>query len=222
MPAIVGIGTSVPPLMVRQDQARDYAAQHFKDHLQQIRRLSVVFDHAEIDTRYFVTPPEWWHTKQHSLQERNDMYLRDATLLGQTAIECALLAAGLSPQDVDNLIVVSSTGLATPSLDARLMNTMHMRSEVRRMPMWGLGCAGGVAGLARAMEMARAYPESITVLMAVETSSLTFQFGDMSKKNFISTALFGDGAAAVVVAGDKRGGDGKRIAVIDCRSTTWP
>jgi alkylresorcinol/alkylpyrone synthase len=220
MSEIIGVGTAVPPYVIYQHQARDYAAQHFRRYLPHMNRLTTVFRHAAIDTRYFVVPPEWWDTIAHDLPERNEIYLREATAIGQQAIEHALADAGLAPQDVDNLIVVSSTGIATPSLDARLMNTMKLRPNVRRLPIWGLGCAGGVAGLARAAEMTRAYPDSITVLMAVETCCLTFQFDDISKKNFIATSLFADGAAACVLSGATRGLQG--VEIIDSQSTLWP
>lgn len=219
MTRIIGIGTAVPPHIVTQDQARDYAAEHFRRFLPHMNRLTAVFKHAAIDKRHFVVPVEWWDAADHSLPERNDIYLREARIIGQQAIERALSAAGLTPQDVDNLIVVSSSGIATPSMDALVINGLNMRPDVRRVPIWGLGCAGGVAGLARAAEMARAYPDSITVLMCVETCGLTFQFDDTSKKNFIATSLFGDGAAAVVVAGANRATVG--ATVIDSQSTLW-
>jgi alkylresorcinol/alkylpyrone synthase len=220
MAHIIGVGTAVPAYEVYQEQVRDYVVQHFKPYLPRIERLATVFKHAAIDTRYFVVPNDWWDSAEHSLQERNDVYVREATLLAQRAILAALDAAELKPQQVDNLIFVSSSGFATPSLDAVLINCLGMRRDVRRIPIWGLGCAGGVAGLARAAEMARALPESITVLVAVETCSLTFQFDDPSKKNFIATSLFADGAGAVVVAGAEHTEHG--IEIIDSQSTLWP
>lgn len=220
MARIIGVGTAVPGYVVDQATARDLAAQYFKRYLPFIDRLKVVFDHAAIDKRHSVVPVEWFSPEHQNLKARNDVYLREATALGQKAIEQALAAANLTPQAVDNLIVVSSTGIATPSLDAHLMNLMKMRSEVRRTPIWGLGCAGGVAGLARAAEMAQVYPQSVTVLLAVETCSLTFQLQDTSKKNFISTAIFADGAAAVAIAGEERVEPGPEI--LASQSTLWP
>jgi alkylresorcinol/alkylpyrone synthase len=221
---IVGVGTAVPPYVIHQDQARELAARHFERYLSHMDRLKTVFQHAEIDTRYFVVPLEWWNTAEHSLPERNQIYLREAARIGQQAIEAALDAAGLIVQDIDNLIVVSSSGIATPSLDAILMNLMGMRPDVRRVPIWGLGCAGAVAGLARAAEMTRVYPDSITVLVAVETCGLTFQFGDTSKKNFIATSLFADGAAAAVLTGEPRTEQNAQptLQICDSQSTLWP
>ena len=148
------------------------------------------------------------------------MYLHEATNLAQQAIERALAEAEISAQDVNNLIFISSTGIATPSLDAMLINRLGMCGDVRRTPIWGLGCAGGVVGLSRAADVARAYPESITVVVAVETCSLAFKFDDQSKTNFIATSLFADGAAAVVVAGDRRASKG--VEILDSQSTLYP
>jgi alkylresorcinol/alkylpyrone synthase len=217
---IVGVGVAVPQFAVDQTVARDLSAQYFSAYLPHIERMASVFDHAAIEQRHFVVPPAWFANTERSLQERNDLYLSEAVALSEQAVQRALVAAGVTAQQVDNLIVVSSTGIATPSLDARLINVMNMRGNIRRTPIWGLGCAGGVTGLARAAELARAYPGSTTVIVAVETCSLTFQFGDTSKKNFIATALFADGAAAVVVTGDDLRTDGPEI--LDSQSTLWP
>lgn len=219
LPRIVGVGSAVPPNIIDQATAcRDVIA-YFSRHWAHAERLGAVFTHAAIDKRHFVVPRAWFDS-EHSLAERNTVYLREATAIGQQAIERALAQAGLVPNDVDNLLTVSSTGIATPSLDALLINRLGMRSDVRRTPIWGLGCAGGVAGLARAGELARALPDSITVLMCVETCGLTFQAEDISKKGFIATALFADGAAAVVVAGANRAASGPQI--VDAQSTLWP
>jgi len=219
MSRIIGVGTALPPNLIRQEQALYFATKHFRNYLPHIERMGSIFAHAAIEERHFVVPPEWFD-QPHGLRERNDLYLQAALQLSQTAIEQALVGTGLSPQAIDNLIVVSSSGIATPSLDARLINSMGLRSNVRRLPLWGLGCAGGVAGLARAGELARAFPNSITVIVAVETCSLTFQFDDNSKKNFVATALFADGAAAVVVAGAET--DHPGATILDSYSTTWP
>ncbi len=220
MAQIIGTGTAVPPYRVDQAQAQAYAQEHFRSKLPAVERMGTVFKHAAIETRYFVVPPDWWFRKQHSLQERNEIYLREATLLAQAALTQALDAARLAPEQIDHLIVVSSTGIATPSLDAWLINRMGLRSDIRRTPIWGLGCAGGVAGLARAAELTRAYPNSVTALVAVETCGLTFQFDDASKKNFIATSLFGDGAAAAVLTETPRPEQG--IDILDSQSTLWP
>jgi alkylresorcinol/alkylpyrone synthase len=219
MAVIIGIGTAVPPYEVPQELARDFALKHFWDFLPHAERMASVFEHTRIDKRYFVVPNAWWFDSSHSLKEKNDLYIHEAAKLGKIAITRALESCGLAPQDVANFLFVSSTGIAAPSLDARLINDLHMRPDVRRTPIWGLGCAGGVAGLARAAEIAKVYPDEITLLLTVETCGLNFQFEDMSKKNFVTTSLFGDGAAAVVLTGD-RGQAAPKI--LDSQSTLWP
>lgn len=220
MARIIGLSTAVPENKFAQPYLKQLAVEYFGRFIPRIERMASVFDHADIDTRYFVVNEAWWQREDRGFKERNDVYLREATRLLHQAIEKALRQAGITAQQVDNLLVVSSSGIATPSLDARVINTLKMRSNVRRTPIWGLGCAGGVAGLARAAEIARAHPHEITVLAAVETSSLTFLSDDVSKKNFIATALFADGAAAVVLAGDEMT-EMQGPEILDSMSTLW-
>lgn len=223
MTRILGTGIALPPHIITQAEAGQFASLYFNRHMQRMDRLTAVFDHAQIDKRHFVVPFEWFDTEGgHTFTERSAIYVEEATTLAKNALQCALDDSGLQPKDVDTLIVVSSTGVATPSLDARLMNLLGMRSDTRRIPIWGLGCAGGVAGLARAAEMCRAYPESVTAIVAVETCGLTFQFGDYTKKNFVATALFGDGAAAVICGGDQRFPERHAPEIMGSYSTLWP
>lgn len=223
MTRILGTGISLPPYRITQEEAGKFAALYFKRNMAHMDRVLTVFDHAQIDQRYLCVPFAWYEDENgHSFTERSAIYVREATLLAQDALTAALHDAGLQPHDVDTLIMVSSTGIAAPSLDARIMNALGMRSDVRRVPIWGLGCAGGVAGLARAAELCRAYPDSVTAIVAVETCSLTFQFGDFSKKNFVATALFGDGAAAAILAGDAREPERDAPQIMGSYSTLWP
>ena len=129
-------------------------------------------------------------------------------------------ARGLGPQDVDALFVVSVTGIASPSLDARLVNRMGMSPRIKRIPIFGLGCVAGAAGIARAADYVRAFPHHVAALLSVELCSLTLQKEDVSMANLISSALFGDGAAAVVVAGAERDYPGAEI--LDTRSVFYP
>jgi alkylresorcinol/alkylpyrone synthase len=124
--------------------------------------------------------------------------------VGERAVRAALAAAGLEPSDVDHLLAVTTTGIATPSLDALLINRLGLRTDVRRTPIFGLGCAGGAGGLARAADYLRAYPDHVAVLISSEICSLTLQREDLSIPNIIASGLFGDGAAAVVLAGARR------------------
>ena len=139
-----------------------------------------------------------------TFEQRNTAWRDAARDLGEEALRRALAAAGLEAHDVDHLFVVTTTGIATPSLDALLVNRLGLRPDVRRSPLFGLGCAGGAAGLARAADYLRAYPDQVAVLVSCELCSLTFQRQDLSIPNIIASGLFGDGAAAVVLAGADR------------------
>ena len=196
-----------------------------------------VFRHAQIDTRYFAAPLEWFMTP-HSFKQCNDLFIETATALGEAAARACLAQAGLEPRDVDHLIWVSTTGMAAPSPDAMLINRLGMGRHTRRTPIWGLGCAGGVAGLARAYEYTRAFPDQRVLLLSVELCSVTFQWNDHSKRNLIAASLFADGAAAVLVEGDAASGWGKGQAgqsqrrsstrsppcppILGTQSTLWP
>ncbi|TAJ26243.1 MAG: type III polyketide synthase, partial [Bosea sp. (in: a-proteobacteria)] len=162
-------------------------------------RLAPIYRNALIETRHSCVPIDWY-LKPHSFSERNDLFLKHAVALMAESAQKALDEAGLTAGQIDTIITVCSTGIATPSLEARLMQVMPFRPDVRRLPIFGLGCAGGVIGLARAAGMARAAPDSRVLLLVVELCALTFRFQDRSKSNLVATALFGDGAAAAVVS----------------------
>ena len=150
----------------------------------------------------------------------NHAWIESAEELGKKAIDGALERAGLTRCDLDALFVVSITGVASPSLDARLINTMALRTDIKRTPIFGLGCVGGAAGLTRAADYVKAYPTQIAVLLAVEICSLTLQRDDVSTPNLISAGLFGDGAAAVIVVGAQRPSAGP--AILGTRSIFYP
>lgn len=152
--------------------------------------------------------------------DANDAWIRVGVELGEAAVRGALDAAGLAPTDVDALWTVSVTGLAAPSLDARLVNRLGLRRDVRRVPIFGLGCVGGAAGLARVADHLRGAPDHVAVLLSVELCSLTFQRDDRSVASLIAGGLFGDGAAAAVVVGAGRASAGPRI--VATRSAFYP
>jgi alkylresorcinol/alkylpyrone synthase len=141
----------------------------------------------------------------------NDAWIAAATELGERAVGDALAKAGLRPGDVDAIFFSTVTGLASPSIDARLMNRLGMRSDVKRVPMFGLGCVAGAAAVSRAADYVRAFPAHVAVVLTVELCSLTLQRQDLSVANLISTGLFGDGACAAVVAGAERRLRGPRV-----------
>lgn len=221
MARIVSVGTAVPKYEVDQREAREFARGLFREAFADIDRLLTIFDHAAIERRRFSQPRPWFE-QDHSFAERNSAYVEAACNLGEEAIRRCLKEAGLTPREVDHFIFVSSTGLSTPSIDAHLVNRLGMNPRVKRTPLWGLGCAGGAAGLARAFEVARAFPERRVLLLALELCGLTFRRNDLSKSNLVATSLFADGAAAVLVAGEKASvsKDGPRI--LDAMSMTWP
>ncbi|MEV0778934.1 type III polyketide synthase [Streptomyces sp. NPDC050433] len=132
----------------------------------------------------------------------NDVFVEVAGDLGAEAVRGALRTAGLRPEDVDLLLFTSVTGIAAPSVDARLVGRLGLRPDVKRLPSFGLGCVAGAAGVARLHDYLRGWPEQVAVLLSVELCSLTFQRDDASTANLVATGLFGDGAAAVVAVGE--------------------
>ncbi len=221
---LVALATAVPRHSIAQGQVKEFARQLFRDVLREDdARLIAVFDHAGIRSRNVCMPLEWFG-EDHDFGEKNALYVEHAVALGAEAAMRALARAGLGPGDVDHLVFVSSTGLAAPSVDARLVNTLGLRSAVRHTPIWGLGCAGGAAGLARAREFALADPGARVLLVALELCSLTFQRNDLSKRNLVAASLFGDGAAAAVVTADGSRTDAGRRALelVASASTFWP
>ena len=218
MSSISSIATAVPGHPVSQQTAQKFCHALFQEAYPDIDRLLPVFSNALVGNRHFAAPEEWFETN-HSFAEKNSLYIQAALELGQAAIAGVLNNAGLGPQDVDHLFFVSTTGLATPSIDARLINILKLRPNIRRTPIWGLGCAGGVAGLSRAYEYTLAFPRERALVLALELCGLTFQRNDLSKSNLVATSLFADGAAAVLVSGAATGDPGPRI--VSSRSTLW-
>jgi alkylresorcinol/alkylpyrone synthase len=150
----------------------------------------------------------------------NDAWIRVAQEIGERAVRDALSRAELETSDVDALFFVTVTGVATPSIDARLMNRLGLPAHVKRVPIFGLGCVAGAAGVARAADYVRAFPQHVAVVVSVELCSLTLQREDLSVPNLIASGLFGDGAAAAVVAGTDRGARGPRV--VATRSVFYP
>lgn len=219
MPHILSVGTAVPPYCIPQSEARAFASRHFSGQYAALERMLPVFDHVHVETRYFAVPLEWFD-EPRSFAERNAKYVQAAVDLGEQAIARCVEQAGLAPQEIDHLFFVSSTGISTPSIDAHLINRMRLRSDICRTPIWGLGCAGGVAGLARAFEFALAYPDRHAVIVALELCGLTFQPSDFSTSNLIATCLFGEGAAAVLVG--PRGAREACPRILAHQSVLWP
>ena len=215
-PRLLGLSTAVPPHRLGQEEVRGLAMRLFEGVFPDLDRLLPIYGNAAIRTRYSCVPLEWYQA-DHSFSERNRLYVDHAVaLLESAALDC-LDRSDMSVDDVDTLIVVSTSGIATPSLDARLMERLGVRRTVQRLPVFGLGCAGAVLGLGRAAALSRAEPERNILFLVVELCGLTFRRRDHSKSNFVATALFGDGAAAMLVSGT---GDGPQITAWG--EYTWP
>ncbi len=225
-PRLVSVATATPPHRVDQENVRAFVAALFATVLEgDGDRLLQVFDNSGIESRNLCMPLSWYGDP-HDFEEKNALYVEHGLALATEVSEGALVAADLQAQDVDHVVFVSSSGIATPSLDARLANLLGFRRDVRRTPVWGLGCAGGAAGLALARDFAVADPEACVLLVSLELCSLTFQHGDRDRRNLVATALFSDGAAAAIVRGARSGvgtvGPGGRVELAASRSTTWP
>ncbi|MBW8740411.1 MAG: type III polyketide synthase [Streptomyces turgidiscabies] len=176
---------------------------------------------AKVRSRHMTLPLERYG-ELDGFGAANDVFITAATDLGAKAVRGALHTAGLSPADVDLLIFTSVTGIATPSIDARLVGRLGLRPDVKRLPLFGLGCAGGAAGLSRTHDYLLGRPDQVAVLLSVELCSLTFQRDDASMANLVATALFGDGAAAVVACGADRPDETSGPTIVDTRSHLYP
>ncbi len=204
--ALLSVATAVPPFALEQrDVAERVRAQFSRS--QVVQRLMPVFETTGIRRRYSCVPVEWYYEPQ-SWTQRNDVYLATAQTLLADAGRRALAAAARVPGDVGAIVVVSTTGIATPSLDARLLHPMGFAPTTARLPIFGMGCAGGAVGIARAAAMAQSMPRRAVLLLVVELCALWFRRDDVGKSNVVATALFGDGAAAAVL---EAGADGPRI-----------
>ena len=204
--SVLAVATASPPHAVAQPELRAFARRFFAADFPAIDRLLPAFDNSGIDERQMASPLEWFD-HPHSFAEKNEVYRRSALEMSRRAGAEALRRAALRPDEVAALVFVSTTGIATPSLDSYLVQLLGLSRATARVPLWGLGCAGGAAGLARAADLVRALGRPV-LLIAAEVCSATFVHGDRSKSNLIATALFGDGAAAVVLA---PGDEGLRI-----------
>lgn len=204
MPSIVSVGTAVPPHLMPQSVARELTGAHFSGHIANVDKYLQVFKSALVDQRYFCVEPDWF-LRDHSLEDKNRLYLDWATRLAIAAIEKAMADADVALEDIDHFVFVSSSGIATPSLDVAIINALGFEPGIRRLPLFGLGCAGGAAGLALAGSLAGTTPDSTVLLVAVELNSLTFQRDDYAKSNFVAASLFGDGAGAVILRGGEYG-----------------
>ena len=203
-PRILSLATAYPPHVLEQQRVVEAAGEVFSGDFSDFVRLVPIFENAGIETRHSCVPLEWY-VEPHDFAERNRIYLENAVALLRQASSDCLREAGLSAGDIDMIVTVSSSGIATPSLDALLMAEMPFRRDVGRLPIFGLGCAGGVLGLSRAAALSRAQPGARILFLVVELCALTFRHGDRSKSNVVATALFGDGAGGAILSSEGEG-----------------
>lgn len=213
---LLSVGTAVPHYAIDQATVEKFSRNVFKDRPELFDRLSSTYKNAGIACRYSCVPLEWYEEAE-GWKGRSQLFQENAVELLCTAAERAMSSASLCAEDIDGIVAVSSTGLAVPSLDALVMNKLPFRRDVKRLPIFGLGCCGGVIGLSRVASLAREDPGSNWILLVVELCGLTFRRADLSKSNIIATALFGDGAAAAIFSTQGNG-----FPVIAGGEYCWP
>ncbi len=201
---LIALATASPPHIFEQEAVGQKAREVFAHRYRDFERLYPVFVNAGIKRRQAVMPMEWY-IEPRSWPERTKAYLDGAVDLFVDAAQAALSRAGLAAADVDTVVTVSSTGIATPSLEAHALNRMGFRPDVSRVPVFGLGCAGGVSGLSIATRLAEARPGSVVLMVCVELCSLALRLDQLTSANMVATALFGDGAAAAVLSTGAKG-----------------
>lgn len=201
---IASVATAVPQHVTGQQEIADRAHKLYP----QYARLDALYTNTGIERRYSVESEEWY-LRTHTWEERTEIYQRNALdLLERIAVQ-AVAEAGLALSDIDTIVTNTVTGLAIPSLEARLMNRLGFRPDVQRLPIFGFGCGGGVAGIARAARMAQAQPGSNVLFLTIDLCSLCLRINDPSLTMFVAAALFGDGAAGVVLRSRDGGHDGR-------------
>ena len=200
---IVSVATAVPAHVTGQQEVAERAHKIYP----QYARLDALYTNTGIERRYSVEPKEWY-LQPHTWEERTETYQRNALNLLERVATQSVAEAGLTLRDIDTIVTNTITGLAIPSLEARLMNRLGFRPDVERLPIFGLGCGGGVAGIARAARMAQARPGSNVLFLTVDLCSLCLRINDPSLTMFVAAALFGDGAAGVVL---RSSGGGREV-----------
>jgi alkylresorcinol/alkylpyrone synthase len=216
---IASVGSAFPPHYVDQETLIASLRELWASRFHNVARIEELHRHVLVGGRHLALPLEAY-SRLESFTEANDAWIRVGCDVGARAIQDALSGAGLGVRDIDAIWLTSVTGVATPSLDALLVNRLGFRPDIKRVPIFGLGCVAGAAGVARAADYLMGHPREIALLLSVELCTLTLQRDDLSIANLIATGLFGDGAAAVVLTGAERGRKGPSI--VATRSTFYP
>jgi alkylresorcinol/alkylpyrone synthase len=215
---LLALATAVPPHQLEQSAVADFARRIYARNFIRVPQLADIYANAGIERRYSVRPLEWFG-EPRGWTERTRAYLEGADALFIAAARAALARAGLAARDVDVIVTVSSSGVATPSLDARVGAEMGFKPSVLRVPVFGRGCGGGAAGMSVGARLARAVPGEIVLVVAVELSTLAFRSDRGAKADIICSALFGDGAAAMVL---RAGPDEGVVRIGATAEHTWP
>ena len=215
--ALLSLATALPQYSVEQSVAKSKAREVFGGRKELFDRLASVFDNAGIARRHIVAPTEWYEGP-HGWKERNHVYLDACDALFRDAASAAITQAELEPSDIDGVVMVSTTGIATPSIDARNGPAIGLRGDVRRVPLFGMGCAGGVNGLATAARLAAGEPGSRWLYVTIETCSIAIRLDSDDPAAIVATAIFGDGAAAAVVGI----GEGGIATIAGAGEKMWP
>lgn len=217
---ISAAGVALPERYYDQRTIAAYLAQVWRDHPEVLRRLDSLFDSVGVEGRHLALPIERYG-ELATFGQFNDAWINAAVELGERAARQALARAGFEPRDVDAVFFSTVTGVASPSIDALLANRLALRADVKRSPMFGLGCVAGAAAISRAADYVRGEPRGVALVLTIELCSLTWQRQDTSLANVIACGLFGDGAGAVVVVGRDRP-DGRGPRIVDTRSVFYP
>ncbi len=220
---ISSVGTAYPPYRYSQTEIADALVARWQDRLPEPRLLTRLHANCGVAHRNFVFPLDHYPTLK-GFTQTNNAWIEAAVGLGELSIAAALDPLGITPADISAIFFASVTGIASPTIDARLINRMPFPAHVKRTPIFGLGCVAGAAGIARASDYVKAFPDEIALLLSIELCSLTWQDDDQSIANLISTGLFADGAAAVVISGDDAFRGNPRLAgpqVLATRSTFY-
>ncbi|MFJ2721238.1 type III polyketide synthase [Streptomyces sp. NPDC087437] len=221
MTRIAAVHGALAPHRRTQSEITDMVARTCLPEGTDRRVLDRLHRSAKVRSRHMTLPLERYE-ELDGFGAANDVFIAAATGLGAKTVRAVLQMAGLSAADVDLLVFTSVTGIAVPSIDARLAGRLGLRPDVTRLPLFGLGCAGGAAGLARMHDYLLGRPDHVAVLLSVELCSLTFQRNDASAANLVATGLFGDGAAAVVAYGADRPDEPIGPTIVDTRSHLYP
>lgn len=224
MAIILSASTANPEFILSQSSIKKFVFNLFQNKINDIDRLINVFENSQIQYRHFAVPVDWT-LFEHSFKERNEIFSKAAFDLSVKCITDLLEKTNIYPTDFTSIIYVSSTGVMTPTLDALLFNKFSFNKNIKRIPLWGLGCAAGASALSRANDLTRANPNELCLILSVELCSLTFQNDDISKSNLIAASLFSDGCASAVLAGENNSyvNNNKNYPVIiDTLSVIYP